>query len=401
MRPAFLQPLLRLKPQRRLAALSLLGVAMCAVPLVQVLRYQNQEIELARTALLGLDPVAGAVAVQRSVIEHREFASLWLRGQPDAETPRRQRQGDVDARLAVLNQTLEQRGLPRAIVEAAAMTSDWRQLVQRIVTRSVLAPDSDAAHRLLVEQAIQVIDLVADALPLRNESDPALVPVTAPVVAAVANGLPRLSAALLRLPLPAEPVSAAERRSWAPGIKATEAMLEAVLQPLGEARPLGPLAHDKQLPDAVSRSLVANHAHLRLLMNPRATPEGLAVTQRQAMQAHFAVVNAAQATLGLLADSKVRVLQAQRTRGLLGIGALALLALALLLTLLRSPSPPPGPSGDERPRTDGHWPVRRTARQLIDRLRGASAADDAARHAADGASDAAVATPRRPSRREP
>lgn len=368
MRLAFLQPLLRLKPQRRLAALSLVGVAMCAVPLIQVLRYQGQEIEFARTALLGLDPVAGAVAVQRSLMEHRDVASQWLRGQPDAELPRRQRQGEVDARLAVLSQTLEQHANARAVVEAAAMTNDWRELVKRIVVKTVLPADSDAAHRLLVEQAIQVIDLVADALPLRNDRDA----VVAPVVAGVATGLPRLSAALLRLPLPTAPVSAAERKSWAAGVKATEAMLEAVLQPLGEARPLGPLTQDRQLADAVSRSLVVNHAHLRLLMDARATPEGLAVTQRQALQAHFAVVNAAQATLGALAESKVSVLETQRTRGLLGIGVLALLAAALALTLLRSPSHPhDAPTGDERPRTDGHWPVRRSARHLIERLRGA------------------------------
>jgi len=394
MRLAFLQPLLRLKPQRRLAALSLVGVAMCALPLIQVLRYQGQEIELARTALLGLDPVAGAVAVQRSLIEHRDLASLWLRGQPDADAPRRQRQGEVDARLAVLSQTLEQHANGRALVEAAAMTTDWRGLVQRIVAKTVLPTDSDAAHQLLVEQAIQVIDLVADALPLRNERDA----VVAPVVAGVATGLPRLSAALMRLPLPTAPVSAAERKSWAPGVKATEAMLEAVLQPLGEARPLGPLVDDRQLPDAVSRSLVANHAHLRLLMDARATPEGLAVTQRQALQAHFAVVNAAQATLGALADSKVRALQTQRTRGLLGIGALALLAIALVLTLLRSPAHPADPARatpDERPRTDGHWPVRRTARQLIDRLRGKPAAAAAPESAAD------AARPERASGREP
>jgi len=258
----------------------------------------------------------------------------------------------------------------------------------------VLPTDSDAAHQLLVEQAIQVIDLVADALPLRNERDA----VVAPVVAGVATGLPRLSAALMRLPLPTAPVSAAERKSWAPGVKATEAMLEAVLQPLGEARPLGPLVDDRQLPDAVSRSLVANHAHLRLLMDARATPEGLAVTQRQALQAHFAVVNAAQATLGALADSKVRALQTQRTRGLLGIGALALLAIALVLTLLRSPAHPADPARatpDERPRTDGHWPVRRTARQLIDRLRGKPAAAAAPESAAD------AARPERASGREP
>lgn len=397
MRFALLQPLLRLKPQRRLAALSLVGVAMCAVPLIQVLRYQGQEIEVARAALLGLDPVAGALAVQRSVIEHRDLASLWLRGQPDADAPRRQRQGEVDARLAVLSHTLEQQANVRAVVEAAAMTTDWRGLVQRIVSKTVLPADSDAAHRLLVEQAIQVIDLVADALPLRNERDA----VVAPVVAGVATGLPRLSAALLRLPLPTTPVSTAERKSWAAGVKATEAMLETVLQPLGEARPLGPLAQDRQLPDAVSRSLVANHAHLRLLMDARATPEGLAVTQRQALQAHFAVVNAAQATLGALADSKVRGLEAQRTRGLLGIGALALLALALVLTLLRNPANPANPSdpagvaGDERPRTDGHWPVRRTARQLIDRLRGKPAAAPLPAPQPD------AARPRRESRREP
>ena len=375
MRLAFLQPLFRLQPQRRLVALSLAGVAMCAVPLVQVLRYQGAEIDQASAGLLGLDPVAGAIAVQRSLIEHRDFASLLLRGQPEAEVPRRQRQAEVDARLMVLSNTLAQRAATRAIEEASAMTTDWRTLVQRIADRALLANDSDAAHRLLVEQSITLIDLVADALPLRKDTDPSV----APVVTGVAQGLPRLTAALMRLPLPTAAVTPAERKAWLAGVKATEAMLEAVLQPLGEARPVGALKQDRQLPDAVARSLAASNSHLRLLMDARATPEGLQATQRLAMQAHFAVLNAAQATLGSMAEARVTGLQAQRTRGLLAVGALALLATALVLTLLRGSAIATAITGrsataDERPRTDGQWPLRRARWALLDRLRGKPAA---------------------------
>jgi hypothetical protein len=367
-----LQPLLRLNPQRRLAALSLVGVALCAVPLVQVLRYQSAEIELARAALLGLDPVAGTIAVQRGLLEHRDATATLLRGQPDAEGPRRQRQGEVDARLAVLQQTLAQRGAPRPVQEVQALNADWRTLVQRIVDQAVQLDDSDAAHRLLLEQTITVIDLVADALPLRQERDASV----APVVTALAQGLPRLTLALSRLPDPPQPPTAPERKAWEPGLKATAAMLEAVLQPIGEARPLGVLVHDRQLPDAVARSLAANHAHLRLLASPRATPEGLAASRRQALQAHFAVLNAAHATLGAFADERVRARQAERSRVLVGVGVLALAALLLLAAVwhgLRHAG-----AGDDRPRTDGQWPMRRALRGLLDRVRGRSPAlDDA------------------------
>jgi hypothetical protein len=366
-----LQPLFRLQPQRRLLALGLVGVAMCAVPLVQVLRYQGQEIALAQAALAGLDPVAGTVALQRGLVEHRDLAGQVLRGQVEAENPRRQRQAEVDARLAVLGNTLQQRAARRAEEEAAALSHDWRTLVQRIVDRALAAPESDAAHRLLVEQSIQIIDLVADALPLRQERDASV----APVVDGLAQGLPRLTVALMRLPTPTGPVTAAERKAWEPGIKATEALLEKVLQPLGESRPVGVLKDNRELPDAVARSLAAGHGHLRLLLSPRATPEGLQASQRQALLAHFAVLNAAHATLGHLAEARVSALQAERTRGLLAIGALALVAAALLLTLWSGHTAARGVGArdDERPRTDGHWPVRRNARQLIDRLRGVSA----------------------------
>lgn len=150
----------RLKLRHKIAALGVVGMALCLLPLIQLLRWQGLELRWTQAAQEALEPALQAVELQRGLVEHRASAAQWLQGQRQADVPRRRHQAVVDARLAVLIHRLPPGAYPAARTEAVEMHADWTWLVQQVVEIRCTVPDSDAAHRLLVEQALQVIDIV-------------------------------------------------------------------------------------------------------------------------------------------------------------------------------------------------------------------------------------------------
>ena len=149
--------------RHKLTALGVVAALVVALPLVQVLRYQNAELHAVLDARAGLDPVARAVAVQRGLLAHRELAAQVLEGHPALEPERRQRQTEVDDRLAALSLALASGAWERALQEAHALYEDWSALSRRVTKHALKASESDQAHRLLIEQTLQVIDLVSVA----------------------------------------------------------------------------------------------------------------------------------------------------------------------------------------------------------------------------------------------
>jgi hypothetical protein len=178
--------------RRNLAALSLVGAALVALPVVQLLRYQTAELDALAAGRAKLDPVARAVQVQRGLLAHRDIAGRVLGGLATLEPERKQRQNDVQSSLAAMVVTLADGRWELAIGEADNLYQDWLQLVQQVVARSIDPGGSDRAHRLLVEQTLQVIDLVGTAVQSdRSDSADARIGVPAATLAVV-HALPRL-----------------------------------------------------------------------------------------------------------------------------------------------------------------------------------------------------------------
>ena len=123
----------------KLAALSAVGVAMVALPLAQVLRYQGAELQAAMEEQAGLDPVVHTVAVQRSLLAHRDVAGRVLRGQAALEAERLSRQGEVDERVAQLAGALVVVATDRALEESNALREDWALLARQIQRRQITA----------------------------------------------------------------------------------------------------------------------------------------------------------------------------------------------------------------------------------------------------------------------
>jgi hypothetical protein len=208
--PTLLQ---RLKLRPKLAALGVVGVALCVLPLVQLLRFQGLEILAIRSAEAGMDPALAAMSLQRGLVGHRDAARRWLAGDEGAAAARRVQQAAVDARLTELRGALDALGTPHAQIEVYALHDDWQRLLPQVERRRITVPASDAAHRLLLEQAIQLLDLLA-----WSPAGP---------------GLPdRTFARHSRELFDAEPAEAAWQAHWAAG----EAQLAALRESLAQRR---------------------------------------------------------------------------------------------------------------------------------------------------------------------
>lgn len=155
----------RLKLRHKLAALGVVGMALCVLPLLQLLRWHSLELQWVLNETEQVQPAVLAVQLQRALVQHQGSAARLLRGQTEADAQRRQEQAQVDAQLLTLAHRLEPGGLLPAKIELQAMRRDWPVLVQRIVQGRCSVPESDHGHRLLIEQTLQIIDTVSAGLP--------------------------------------------------------------------------------------------------------------------------------------------------------------------------------------------------------------------------------------------
>jgi len=352
-----------LKLRHKFAAMGMVAVAMVATPLVQVLRYQSAEIEAALYEQAGLDPVAGAVTLQHALLAHRDIAGLVLRGVLQLEPERSVRQAEVDDRAADLENALFTLKLPRAVNEAQALRQDWVTLVPQVEQRRILPADSDAAHRLLVEQALQVIDLVADASGLD---------VLGPGKTYLASvrelkALPHLTAQIAALGLPAN--SGAERGD----LVAAEAALARTLGHLNEGLKRSGVA-DPVLASALATAGVSADRLFQLRRHgDPADAAALSSAAAAALQAQAHLFDAASHAVRQALRVRVDRVETQRARLLALMAGLALLAAGLAYAVLRHLAPhPTGPGGagatfeDE---SDGQALHRDVSGRLWQRLR--------------------------------
>jgi len=342
----------------KLAALSAIGVAMVALPLFQVLRYQDAELQAALQEQAGLDPVARTVAVQRSLLAHREVAGRVLRGQTALEAERLARQGEVDERVAQLAGALVVVATERAMEESNALREDWALLARQIQQRQITAPESDLGHRLLVEQTLQVIDLVADATGPSGQSEAG----AAMLASVMTRSLPRLAAEIAALDAAGSSGLRADERQMA----ATEAALARSLGRLNEMIEHSAVARPA-LAAATAEAGAAADRYFSLL---RERPDADTAPAREAaLQAQFRLLDTAREAMAQTLSG--RVSQARQSRDVLValMAVLALLALGLGRRVLAPSQPPDRRWRDETP-AEAELDARQARSPLIDRRRG-------------------------------
>lgn len=320
------RPALRLK----LAALSLVGAALVALPLLQVLRYQGAELQVALSARAALNPVARVVALQQDLLRHRDLAAQVLRGQEALEALRRRQQGSVDERVAELDAALAAVASEPAQDESRALREDWALLAGDVQNRAISAAASELGHRLLMEQSLQVIDLVAVASGLGRGDDAA----ADRLASAMTGRLPRLLVEIAAL----QPV--ATTGAYAPVERQVAAIAGALarsLGPLNESVDAAGAAHPR-LAAATATAGVAVERYFRAL---REEPAAAAQAGQEAVSAQFQLLDETHAVVS--ATLAARIDNARRERELLLAGAAALALLWILLTGRMALAPRPRP----------------------------------------------------------
>ncbi len=352
-----------LQARHRFAALGVVGALMCALPLLQVLRFQGDALSATRAVQAALDPLANAVALQRGLVQHRDVAGAVLRGVSSREGERRQRQRVVNERLTELELSLRARDQARATQEGEALRGDWTELSRRVEERSVAASDSDAAHRLLVEQTLQVIDYVSLAmLDLGPGLDRTAGPDASAWVQAVLHTLPRESARLGLLASAAAGSAEAHPREFA----ATQRRLQQVIGDLQTAAQA--VRRDSATASAAQTPLIETLATLSQradsyfsLQRSSAPPDQLLAAASALTEAESALYTHAHSQLAAALAAHAEALRQQRLTLLAMLAALAVAGTLLGLSLL-----PPTPPGQGR----------RAARPALRRFNAADPAPD-------------------------
>jgi hypothetical protein len=260
-------------------------------------------------------------------------AGAVLRGASQREAERRQQQQAVNERLTDLDISLRASGHARATAEGEALRADWTVLSRRVEERSLAAVDSDASHRLLVEQALQVMDYMALAVLQGGQEAAGPGLAWAP---AVARDLPRLAARLGLLTSAAPGSGEAHPREFAAA--------HARLQQLADTLPATSAA--SQAAVAALRDSARRYFQLQRDSAAGAARQAAASTLAQAEQA---LLEQASAELRSGLQAQAGALAAQRYGLCAALAALAALAWLLGASLM----PPPGPrtrGRGERPR---------------------------------------------------
>ena len=408
------QARLPLRLRRNLAALSLVGATLLALPVVQLLRYQSAELDALTTGRAKLDPVARAVHLQRGLLAHRDIAGQVLGGHPALEPERKLRQNEVDGRMAAMMVALATGRWDLAIGEADDLHQDWRQLTQQVLARQIDPPGSDRAHRLLVEQTLQVIDLVAAAAQIDNNSGTAFSAGSVPAATlAMVHTLPRLAwqTAVLapaatpdKAPDPAQAQAQAQARGQQ--IDHVEASLARTLGLLEGTRRVSDVAPSATAAPATELALLqagatagtSTERYIALLRRPSAASSETQAAGRVAVQSQMRLFELAYGTATAALTAQTR--SAGQHRALL-MGALTFLTLiALALTsrlwrgLLLLQTREQALADQAASPDNGHDQGRRRTQseQLLQRLREAPPTPERAAVAAPG-STAAITKP--------
>jgi hypothetical protein len=325
--------------KRNAAALSLVGATLVALPVVQLLRYQSSELDALSAGRARLDPVARAVHLQRGLLAHRDIAGQVLGGLAGLEPERQLRQREVDGRMAAMMVALATGRWDLAVGEADELHQDWRQLTQQVATHSIDPPGSDDAHRLLVEQTLQVIDLVAAAGPAEGGITTAYAASGIPAATlALVHTLPRLvwQTTLLEPGAAESPARQSQMRRVEASLARTLGLLEGTRQAL----PLSPSASatpatELALLQAGAAAGASTDRYFSLLRRAASSPAETQAAGLAAVQSQMRLFELAHGTATAALTAQTRSAEQQRSLLLGALTALALLSLSLLARLWR------------------------------------------------------------------
>jgi methyl-accepting chemotaxis protein len=152
----------RLKLWHKFAVLTLLGMVMCAVPLMLYLRDVNSVLEASRTELQGIAPLRQVSELQRHMLSHRGTARLVIMGEAPVERLQTI-QRELEPALAAVEQSV--RAVPQDSEiqhHWAAAMKDFKRLQEDLAGRKLDVNASFEAHTAVLGNLRALLEHVAD-----------------------------------------------------------------------------------------------------------------------------------------------------------------------------------------------------------------------------------------------
>ncbi|MBL8305309.1 MAG: nitrate- and nitrite sensing domain-containing protein, partial [Rubrivivax sp.] len=342
-----------MKLWQKFAALGVIGAVMTAVPTIKVVEYKTAEAAVAESEDAGLDPARTAIAMMRSLQQHRGLSGIALNGSAAADGERRALRQEVGKSMDLLLKQVQDLGYKVSANDVQSLKAEWEKLGTQVDTKSISPAESFSAHSQLIDHTLRSIESMADASGL--SLDP--VAETYFVMTAAVDHLPRLTEAMARLRglgaamLSAKEISAQERARLAHLAEQSHYLLDRASAQFAKASEIRPsmkkaldgvtAAHDE-----ATKFFTLAEKELMGSAKPTLAAADFFRAGTAAVDAQYQLIEVANHTLEEALHERIHDTNQARTMLLALLGGLTLVAAGLGIAITRSVTRPLGHAVD-------------------------------------------------------
>ncbi|MDP1655004.1 MAG: methyl-accepting chemotaxis protein [Hylemonella sp.] len=310
-----------LKVINRFALLGVIGFVLTLAPTLLYVRMAYQNMQAAQVEARGIPFTKGVLKVIQFTQQHRGLSALALGGNTAAQSDRGNKQAEADKAYQALATLIESESLlePALKSEWQTILKDWKTLSGQVAGGSLVAPQSFAAHTVLIEKLLALTDRLADGFGL--SLDPELE--SYQLIQSVLYALPVLSEELGKsrargsVMLANKGATPAERQALAVFMARARVEQERVILAYGKSAAAN--GNIKQALDGQVQAMVSlTQQAIKLATEQVITPEELSyasgdyfILLTKTIDAQVKLNDMAMDVLGQLLDSRVTNLQRQ------------------------------------------------------------------------------------------
>ena len=153
----------RLLLWQKFAILGLFGLALVAVPFVLYVHESGKVLDAAKLEARAIAPLRLVLQSIRLTQQHRGLSALALGGNAEAMPKRLAKMEEVNKAFTAVDQAM-QTNIKDAEISALwqQIKGDWNALEGKVAQKSILVPDSFAAHTLVITQLFKVKTLLLE-----------------------------------------------------------------------------------------------------------------------------------------------------------------------------------------------------------------------------------------------
>jgi len=159
---------------RRLLALCLLGLALCAAPTWLFVRQVDNEITSSAREIEGIAPANRLILVLQLVQQHRGLSAQLLGGNSAAADQRAAKHAEADKVIAEFGALIATDRDPKPLQQAFEKVQlEWRAIASSVASRGLTVQESFVRHSALSAEILRVMDVILDHYGLSLDPAPA------------------------------------------------------------------------------------------------------------------------------------------------------------------------------------------------------------------------------------